>query len=120
MYQRSLLFLLFSKPITQGYVAQLPQPAPTRRCTSWRRAFENNDEVRKKYTPDAERYEEWYKATYGLESLSDGCAASGATSNRRLDDTQNMESVPSLDDFCAVEEEVEFCSRQFNHNTLVR
>ncbi|RNF00353.1 hypothetical protein TraAM80_07645 [Trypanosoma rangeli] len=120
MHQRTLLCLLFSKPITQGYIAQLPQPSPTRRCTSWRRAFESNDEVRQMYTPDAERYEEWYKATYSIEDLSDGSAASGATSNRRLDDTKNMEFSISLDDLRAVEEEMELCSEQFNHNTLVR
>ncbi|KEG12166.1 hypothetical protein DQ04_01931020 [Trypanosoma grayi] len=120
MHRRTLPLLLFSKPITQGYVAQLPQPTPTRRRTSWRRAFDANDEVRQMYTPDAERYDEWYKATYGIEDPSDGCAASGATSNRRLDDTKNMESNADMGDLRAIEEELEFCSQQFNHNTLVR
>ncbi|ORC87931.1 uncharacterized protein TM35_000191750 [Trypanosoma theileri] len=120
MYRQSVKLLLFSKPITQGYAAQLPQPTPTSRRTSWRRAFDVNEEVREMYTPSAERYEEWYKETYGIEDLSDGCCASGAASNRLLDDRKNMETSVGLPDLHAVEDELEFCSQQFNHNTLVR
>nr|CCC91393.1 conserved hypothetical protein [Trypanosoma congolense IL3000] len=120
MHRRTRSLFLFSKPLTQGYVAQLPQPSPTTRRTAWRRCFEANSEVRDNYTPNAERYEEWYKETYGIEDLSDGCAASGASSNKLLNDQRNVSKIPDTAALRAVEEEMEWCSRQFNHNTLVR
>ncbi|CBH12360.1 hypothetical protein, conserved [Trypanosoma brucei gambiense DAL972] len=120
MHRRTFFLFLFSKPLTQGYVAQLPQPAPTARRTAWRRCFETNKEVRDMYTPNAERYDEWYRETYGLEDISDGCAASGASSNRLLNDDKNLSETADVEDLRAAEEEVEWCSRQFNHNTLVR
>ncbi|KAG8344182.1 hypothetical protein ERJ75_000237200 [Trypanosoma vivax] len=119
MYRRTHVLPFFSKPITQGYTAQLPQSS-LRRNVQWRRCFDANREVRKLYTPDAQRYEEWYKSTYEIDDLSDGCAASGAASNKKLDDTRNLSEITDVLELRAIEDDLELHSQQFSHSTLAR
>lgn len=120
MYRRTALSLLFSKPITQGYVAQLPSAPPVPLGRKWSHAYRGNSEVRDFYTPNAAVYEAWYKDTYGIEDLSDGAAASGAASNRALDDTLNLQRQRDDYDLESVQEELEYWSLQRAHNHQMR
>lgn len=120
MLRRTALWMLFSKPVTQGYISQLPPPPSVEPGRKWMHAFHANSEVKSFFTPNAERYEEWYKETYGLEDLSDGCAASGASSNRALDDTLNLQRQRDEYDLEGVEEEMEYWSKQKQHNYNVK
>ncbi|KAG5504955.1 hypothetical protein JKF63_04402 [Porcisia hertigi] len=120
MLHTTLLGRLFSKPITQGYVAQLPKPLPASTGRAWMRAMDANSDVRDFYTADAERYDAWYSETYGIEDLSDGSAASGAASNRLLDDTRNMQQAAEEYDLQGVREELEFWSEEFQHVNQLR
>lgn len=119
MLQLSLVCRLFSKPITQGYVAQLPPPPPSQRGYMWMRAAQANSDVRDFFTPDAERYDAWYRETYHVEDFGDGSAASGVLSNRVLDDTRNMRQATEDYDLVAVEEEAVYWDEEFRHNRLV-
>lgn len=109
-----------AKPVTQGYVAQLPPSLPADPGRKWGRAQNANREVRQFFTPDPVRYEEWYKKTYGLDDISDGCAASGASSNKLLDDTRNLQSAAEDYDLTAVEEELDFWDEEFQVRNLRR
>lgn len=120
MYKRTAFRLLFSKPVTQGYVAQLPPPPPIPPGRKWMQAFQANSEVKGFFSPDAERYEEWYKATYGLEDLSDGCAASGAASNRLLDDSLNLRQQREEYALEDLQEELDYWCQQRTHNYNVK
>ncbi|KAK7195616.1 hypothetical protein NESM_000490500 [Novymonas esmeraldas] len=120
MLQATLVARVFSKPITQGYVAQLPKPFPPSTGRAWMRAMDANSDVRDFYSVDAERYDAWYKETYGIEDLSDGSAASGAPSNRRLDDTRNLQEASEAYDLQGVTEELDFWREEFTHLTQVR
>ncbi|KAL0506079.1 LOW QUALITY PROTEIN: hypothetical protein Q4I30_003906 [Leishmania utingensis] len=120
MLQATLVTRLFSKPIAQGYVAQLPRPLPGSKGRSWMRAMDANSDVRDFYTADEERYNAWYRETYGIEDLSDGSAASGAASNRLLDDTRNMQQAAEEYDLQGMREELEFWGDEFQHMTQLR
>ncbi|KAG5479605.1 hypothetical protein CUR178_03366 [Leishmania enriettii] len=120
MLQATVVVRLFSKPISEGYVAQLPKTLPGSKGRAWMRAMDANSDVRDFYTANEERYSAWYRETYGIEDLSDGSAASGAASNRLLDDTRNMQQTTEEYDFQAVEEELEFWGEEFQHVTQVR
>lgn len=116
MFRKSAFQHLFSKPIGEaGYVAQLPACAAPRRGPLWRRAQNQNSDVKQFYTPDATRYEEWYKETYGLENIRDGCAASGVSSNRILDDSKVLQDIQQYD-FEAIDKELLDWSFEFHHN----
>ncbi|CAG9573942.1 conserved hypothetical protein [Leishmania major strain Friedlin] len=120
MLQATLTARLFSKPIGQGYVALLPKPQPGPTGRAWMRAMDANSDVRDFYTADTERYNTWYRETYGIEDLSDGSAASGAASNRLLDDTRNTQQAAEEYDLRAVREELEFWGQEFQHVTQLR
>ncbi|KPI87775.1 hypothetical protein ABL78_3133 [Leptomonas seymouri] len=120
MFRVSLIAQLFSKPVTQGYVAQLPHAAPAPPGRAWMRAMDANSDVKDFYTADAERYDAWYRETYGIEDLFDGSAASGAASNRLLDDTRNLQQATEEYDLQGVEEERQFWGREFQYNTQQR
>lgn len=116
MYRASCVLLLFTKPATDsGYVARMPPRRPSRPGPMWRRAVARNSDVRAFYTPNAERYEAWYKETYGINDIRDGCAASGASSNKRLDDTKNLETLQQYD-FAATDAEMRSWACEFHHN----
>lgn len=120
MFRASLIAYLFSKPVTQGYVAQLPKAVPAAPGRAWMRAMDANSDVRDFFSPDAERYDAWYRETYGIEDLSDGSAASGAASNRLLDDTRNLQQAAEEYDLRGVEEEMQFWGEEFQHNTQLQ
>ncbi|KPA85687.1 putative mitochondrial hypothetical protein [Leptomonas pyrrhocoris] len=117
MFRVSLVAQLFSKPVTQGYVAQLPKAVPASPGRAWMRAMDANSDVRDFYVADSERYDAWYRETYGIEDLFDGSAASGAASNRLLDDTRNLQQAAGEYDLQGVEEELRFWGEEFQHNT---
>lgn len=79
-----------------------------------------NSDVRDFYTADAERYDAWYKETYGIEDLSDGSAASGAASNRQLDDARNLQQAAGEYDLQGVKEELDFWREEFTHFNQLR
>lgn len=120
MLRRSLQWLLLSRPVSQGHIADLPPPLPEALGKQWARAVRGNTEVRSFYAPDAERYDAWYKETYGIEDLSDGCAASGSASNKLLDDSRNIMQAKEEYDLKGIAEELEFWSTEFQHNTQMR
>lgn len=120
MFCVSRVSLLFSKPVTQGYVAQLPKAVSGAPGRAWMRAMDANSDVRDVFTADAERYDAWYRETYGVEDLSDGSAASGAASNRLLDDRRNLQQMTEAYDLEGVEEERRFWGHEFQHNTQMR
>lgn len=120
MFCLSRVSLLFSKPVTQGYVAQLPKAPPPTLGRAWMRAKDSNNDVDDFFSVDAERYEAWYRETYGVEDLSDGSAASGAASNRLLDDARNIQQTAEEYDLKGVEEELRFWAEEFHHNTQLR
>ncbi|KAG5479072.1 hypothetical protein LSCM1_02919 [Leishmania martiniquensis] len=120
MLQATVVARLFSKPISQGYVAQLPKPLPASRGRAWMRAMDANSDVRDFYAANEERYGAWYRETYGIEDLSDGSAASGAASNRLLDDTRNVQQAAEEYDLQGVEDELKFWGEEFQHVTQLR
>ncbi|CCW72135.1 unnamed protein product [Phytomonas sp. Hart1] len=121
MYQ-PVAMLLLSKPISQGYVASLPPPpSPSYgRRRQWMRAMDANSDVRAFYTPHAARYEAWYKEMYQLEDLGNGCAASGSSSNKLLDDSKNIQHAAEDYDLKNVQEELQYWSNEFKHLTQLK
>lgn len=110
---------LFSKPGGEGYASQLSSPPSPRPGPMWRRAFQNNREVKDFFSCDSSRYEEWYKETYEVDDIRDGSAASGASSNRRLNDQKNLDALKEYDlNFCKTE--LQNWSSTFHHNTQLR
>eukprot|EP00796_Vickermania_ingenoplastis_P010209 gene10209-7153_t len=108
--------LLFTKPPLEGYAAQLPPCQRRHPGHVWRQAMTANAAVREVYTPDAERYEQWYKETYHLNDVRDGSAASGASSNRKLDDSHNLQTLREYD-LEAVEEEAYEWGNQYTYSS---
>ncbi|CCW65567.1 unnamed protein product [Phytomonas sp. EM1] len=117
---RHVATLFVSKPISQGYVASLPAPPGPSTGRQWMRAMDANADVRELYTADAERYEAWYKETYQLEDLSNGCAASGASSNKLLDDSKNIQCAAEKYDLEGIQEELQYWSNEFMHLNQVK
>lgn len=116
MHQFTRVLRLFSKPGGEGYASQLPHAPSPKPGPLWRRASQQNSEVRDFFSCDAVRYEEWYKETYGVEDTRDGSAASGASSNRRLSDEKNLNALHEYD-FEFSKRELQHWSSAFHHNT---
>ncbi|EPY15468.1 hypothetical protein STCU_12007 [Strigomonas culicis] len=139
MFQRTALRRLFSKPITQGYVAQLP-PAPAShgaRGHSWARAaaahpgvgahyyssgsfaaermiVEDGDLPAEAEAAVAERYAAWYARTYGVEA-GERCTAA----QEQQGDAAARAEVDACD-LEGLQEELTYWAEEFHHNTLVR
>lgn len=110
---------LFSKPGGEGYASQIPPFPPSRPGPLWRRASQQNSDVRDFFTCDARRYEKWYKETYEVDDIGDGSTASGASSNRRLNDQKNLDKLKEYD-LKFSKSELQNWSSAFHHNTQLR
>lgn len=119
MLRRSFVVRLFTKPAGGVYQSQLPPCPPANPARMWRRATTANGELRRWGRPDAARYEEWYKSTYGVEDVTDGSCASGASSNRRLSDEANLAALRETD-VEAVLLDLESWDNEFRHNTQLK
>ncbi|CAD2218389.1 hypothetical protein ADEAN_000587700 [Angomonas deanei] len=140
--RRSGVWRLFSKPITQGYVSQLPPPPASRHTAglAWSRAMDRHSEVRQYYhagvhnpnyrhdtftegaaeEADYEAYQQWYTTMYPGVALEEGAAASGGPSNRALDDSAVVQDQRENYDTEGVEEELEFWKKEFTHGSFVK
>lgn len=142
MLQRTSLRRLFSKPITQGYVAELPRPPATAKAAGhqWSRAVAAHAGVadlyytsahfreRRMHITDgdlpeeaeakvAERYASWYAATYEVPEVVDRGSLTRA--QQEAGDAAAVAEIATYD-LEGVQEELQYWDTEFHHGTVVR
>lgn len=100
-----------SKP-PQGYISQLPQRRLASRGFMCRTAAAAHSGIREQQEMTQERYDEWYKSTYGVEDLSDCMNSASSYKTSIQDETKNMSNADEHDER-QVQEEMNYWYRSF-------